>query len=99
MHNVMQFTDGEFIIQANVSVYSGKERIYYFNDVTIQVSDMSNYYNVNIPWEDIAFSDYRSLGLFGYYSTGYNQMYYSQEGQYLRIESSNPDRVIVLDKI
>lgn len=97
MYNIMQFTNGEFSVKAHVSVYVGNKRLWYFNNVNIRISNMPNYYNVNIPWEDLDKFDYRDLGLFGYYSTGYNEMYYSEKGEYLRIESSDSNKVIVLD--
>lgn len=99
MHNIMKFTDGEYRIKAHVSVYDNNTELWHFNNVDIIVSKMFNCYNINMPWEDLEKQNYRDLGLYGYYSTEYSIINYVKKGTYLKIQSSDSNKVIVLDKI
>ncbi|EHK2355228.1 hypothetical protein KCK31_000648 [Clostridium perfringens] len=97
MYNIMEFTEGEYNIYVNISVYKNRERIKYIRNEKIYISNMPDYYNLNITWEDFGMRNYKKLGLYGYYSTGYNKFIYSEAGDCLTIETSDGIN-IVLDK-
>lgn len=95
---IMKFTQGKYEVEVNISIMEDNKVIEYFKDVNIYSVDCLTYMNVNISWEDFYTSKYKEKGLFGIYSTGYNKFYYSEEGQFLKIESSDSDKIIILNK-
>lgn len=56
-----------------------------------------NYMRVDIMWEDAGYSNYRDLGLYGYYSTSYVPMSYC-DGE-LRIKPTDINIEIAIKKI
>lgn len=52
-----------------------------FNDkVSVIVGDYNIYYRLDIIWDDVVSEDeYHNLGLYGYYSSDYCEISYSQE--------------------
>lgn len=52
-----------------------------FNDiVTVIVGDYNIYYRLDIIWDDVISEDeYHDLGLYGYYSSDYCEISYSQK--------------------
>lgn len=77
-----------------VVVDYGNETVTY-NDMVVSLSDYGNWVNVNINWEDSGAVEYRKLGLFGYYSTGYCKMYFDESKNALTIESTNDVTITV----
>lgn len=63
------------------------------NDITVQLSIPDiNSYNINIYWEEV-FEDYKSLNLFGYYSTRFCKMNF-KDGN-LIIFDSNGKKILI----
>lgn len=62
--------------------------------IPVAVSNHNIYMRVDIMWEDAGYSNYRDLGLYGYYSTSYVQMSY-HNGE-LRIKPTDNNIEIVI---
>lgn len=95
----MAFTQGEYEVKVNISIIQDNKVIDFFKDINIYAGNHYTYMDVSITWEDFYTSSYRDMSLCGVYSTGYNMFEYSEEGQFLRIKSSNSNKVIVLSKV
>ncbi len=85
--------NGTLVLQKNVVVVKNGELI--INEqIPVSVSDHNIYMRVDIMWEDAGYSNYRELGLYGYYSTSYVQMSYHDYE--LRIKPTDNNIEIVI---
>lgn len=62
--------------------------------IPVAVAEYNIYMRVDIMWEDAGYSNYRDLGLYGYYSTSYVPMSYC-DGE-LRIKPTDINIEIVI---
>lgn len=62
--------------------------------IPVAVAEYNIYMRVDIMWEDAGYSNYRDLGLYGYYSTSYVPMSYC-DGE-LRIKPTDGDIEIAI---
>ena len=65
--------------------------------IPVAVAEHNIYMRVDIMWEDAGYSNYRDLGLYGYYSTSYVPMSY-RDGE-LRIKPTDSNIEIAIKKI
>ena len=85
--------NGTLVLPKNVEVVKNGELI--INEqIPVAVSNHNIYMRVDIMWEDAGYSNYRDLGLYGYYSTSYVQMSYHNDE--LRIKPTDNNIEIVI---
>ena len=82
---VVDAETGEILTRSVVVIKNGELIIN--EQIPVSVSDRSIYMRVDIMWEDAGYSNYRELGLYGYYSTSYVPMSY-RDGE-LRIKPTD----------
>lgn len=84
--------NGLSVFFVNIFVYdSDYKLIKSFRGESIVITSTSEYYNVNINWEDYGLDDYHDIGLKGYYSTTYTKMNYNDSTGCLEIEAEDDD--------
>ena len=85
--------NGTLVLPKNVEVV--KNGVLIINEqISVAVYDYNIYMRVDIMWEDAGYSNYRGLGLYGYYSTSYVPMSY-HDGE-LRIKPTDINIEIVI---
>ena len=67
---------------------------YEFNSIPVSISSGTEFYTINIYWEDAGIINFNSKGLYGRYSTSYNEMEYDEFDECLVIKSSNSDKIV-----
>lgn len=83
---------------SSVVVYKENKKMFSFKNQDILLSKNRNYshgsnrsewIDVQIFWEDYGIGDYKSFGLYGYYSSDYNKMNYENSCHKLTIYGDN----------
>lgn len=88
-----RYDNGTLVLPKNVVVVKNGELI--VNEkIPVGASDHNIYMRVDIMWEDAGYSNYRDLGLYGYYSTSYERISY-HDGE-LRIKPTDNNIEIVI---
>jgi hypothetical protein len=65
------------------------DELFNYDNMNVKLSDAGNWVNVNIMWEDCGLRTYKKHKLYGYYSTTYCKMDYSEGEKSLVINSDN----------
>lgn len=62
--------------------------------VPINISPGTEFYKINIVWEDAGIGNFNKLKLFGTYWSSYNEMTYDEINEFLLINSSDSDKLV-----
>lgn len=85
--------NGTLVLPKNVEVVKNGKFIVN-GEIPVAVSDHNIYMRVDIMWEDAGYSNYRDLGLYGYYSTSYVKMSYHNDELIIKPTDNNIEIVI-----